>query len=201
MKVWRSRGRPEGGTKAPGPEIGTRVTGEPRTDAMGLGDAAEMLCSLTRGYGELLEQPGADHETLIHQRPEPASWSALDHATHVRDVWTSTTDRRTRLASGTDSLVVLGVVVEAPRAGGDAAEGHTISAELAEREASLVHAIECLDAESQRRVDGNGKTGALTAVQHAVHKGAHHLHEAELALRAARSLEGTGSAMSASDRP
>jgi len=79
---------------------------------MGLGDAAEMLCSLTRGYGELLEQPGADHETLIHQRPEPASWSALDHATHVRDVWTSTTDRRTRLASGTDSLVVLGVVVE-----------------------------------------------------------------------------------------
>ena len=58
-------------------------------DSLSPADTSTSLRSFVRRYRAPLTRflPGEDGDAIVRQRPDPSTWSALEYACHVRDVF------------------------------------------------------------------------------------------------------------------
>ncbi|HVL26686.1 MAG TPA: DinB family protein [Acidimicrobiales bacterium] len=162
-----------------------------------LADVPAALRRFARRYRAPLTRflPGEDGDALIRTRPPagPITWSALEYAAHVRDVfaWYDEWVRR--------SLDHDGFVVEAPGPDEAAEAGRyneadpaAVADDLAANADRLAATFESMPEEGWARAHvprGNPRTAAFAA-RRAVHEGNHHLLDIGRVLRSVR--EGAG---------
>lgn len=160
-------------------------------DALHPGDAPAAIRGFAKRYRAPLTRflPGEDGDSLVRQRPAPETWSALEYAAHVRDVFEAydrwirqilADDRPILEGPGPDDLAVLRRYGEDDRA----AVAEALAAN-AERLAATVAAVP---------VDGWGRVGlrrdeersVLLHARRAVHEGSHHLLDIGRGMRSVR---------------
>jgi hypothetical protein len=140
--------------------------------------------------------------TAIRARPGPRTWSALEYACHVRDVFLVQRER-----------IYLALVEDCPRFAPMYREERAVLARYIAEDADevarqikvaaelLAWAFEGLDeAQRQRRCIYNfpepSEKTVLWLARHAIHEGEHHLHDVDTALRSAAAAVRSGSAAS-----
>ena len=152
-------------------------------DSLSPADTTTSLRAFARRYRAPLTRflPGEDGDTVIRQRADPSTWSALEYACHVRDVYSVYTIRlhRTRVEEGP----VLEPMLNDLRAVRFSYNRREIGAVLAELEDNVAGFI----AETARfaapdwdrvatRLPGEERT-ARWLVRQAMHEGTHHLRD------------------------
>ena len=160
-------------------------------DSIAAGDTAVAVQSFPRRYRALLTtmEQEDDRGSIMHRRPDPGTWSAVEYTAHVADVLDE-------LATG-----IRRVVVE-DRPTVRAWDPDQRAAEQRYAEQDREQALASLDAACARLAgvlegvdpgDWNrtgtmdwGERDALTLARDAVHEGAHHLRDLERGLRAVR---------------
>jgi hypothetical protein len=133
--------------------------------------------------------PGEDGDSLVRQRPVPETWSALEYAAHIRDVFENY-DRWIRQSVEEDRPTLEGpgpeeLAVERRYNEDDPAAVADAVAANAERLALTVEAVpdDGWDRVGLRR--GHERSVRLSA-RRAVHEGGHHLLDIGRGLRAVR---------------
>lgn len=147
--------------------------------------------SFARRYRAPLSRflPGEDGDALIRQRPAPDTWSALEYAAHVRDVFAAY-ERWIRLCLEEDRPVLGGPSADAlatERAYNDddpAAVAEALAAN-AERLAATVESVPD-DGWDRIGLRGDEERSVLFTARRAVHEGHHHLLDIGRGLRTAR---------------
>ena len=133
--------------------------------------------------------PGEDGDALVRQRPTPDTWSALEYAAHVRDVFAAY-DRWIRRCLEEDRPVLGG-----PNADLLAAERNyneddpeAVADALAANAERLAATVEALPEGGWSRagVRRNEERSVLFTARRAVHEGSHHLLDIGRGLRAVR---------------
>ncbi|MGH9183558.1 MAG: DinB family protein [Acidimicrobiales bacterium] len=155
-------------------------------------DAVVALRSFPRRWRAALSPADAEEDTEagLRRRPEPSTWSALEHAGHVGEVLAAADDRIRRvLVSERPELPPVGDPDERVRAAGynDRDVGAVLDA-LASGADRLARTVEGVPHDGWQRTgwrDGQELT-VLWMARDAVHEGSHHLRDAGRALRAAR---------------
>lgn len=133
--------------------------------------------------------PGEDGDALVRRRPEPDTWSAVEYAAHVRDVfanyaaWIELTlaeDRPVLEAPGPDELAAL------RNYGGD--DPAVVADAIAANAERLAAVIEAVPDGGWDRVGlrGDEERSVLFTARRAVHEGSHHLLDIGRGLRAVR---------------
>lgn len=133
--------------------------------------------------------PGEDGDALVRRRPAPTTWSALEYAAHVRDVfgnyarWIEQTlveDRPVLEGPGPDQLAADGHYNDA-----DPVEVADAVAANAERLAAVLEAVpdDGWDRVGLRRGE---ERSVILSSRRAVHEGSHHLLDIGRGLRAVR---------------
>ena len=138
--------------------------------------------------------PGEVGDALVRRRPAPDTWSALEYAAHVRDVfgnyegWVRLTlaeDRPLLEGAGPDQLAAAGRYNEL--------DPVTVADELAANAERLAATIEAVPDDGWDRVgirhrDGyeDDERSVLLTARRAVHEGNHHLLDIGRGLRAVR---------------
>jgi len=133
--------------------------------------------------------PNEDGDALVRQRPAPATWSALEYAAHVRDVFGNyerwirqclLEDRPVMEGPGPDELATDGRYNEDdPAAVADALAAN------AERLAITIEAVP-EDGWDRAGVRRGEERSVLLMSRRAVHEGTHHLLDVGRGLRAVR---------------
>ncbi len=154
-------------------------------------DVPATIRSFAKRYRAPLSRflPGEDGDSLVRQRPAPETWSALEYAAHVRDVfdwydgWIKqclTEDRPVLEGPGRDEAAV----VRRYNEDNPAAVAEALAAN-AERLASTVEAVpdDGWDRVGLRRDE---ERSVLFTARRAVHEGSHHLLDIGRGLRAVR---------------
>lgn len=139
-----------------------------------------MLRRLATDYRELVAEAGGDIRALQHPH---GSWSALECAAHVTDVFQGSGALLGRfLASESPDLDQ--VSIEAPRASANAAGHQAVLASLDVASEHLACIIENASPQDWRRVAvrGQRQTTAEDVAWEAVHEGTHHLVDARRAV-------------------
>jgi hypothetical protein len=160
-------------------------------EALATADIPAAIRSFARRYRAPLTRflPGEDGDALVRARPQPATWSALEYAAHVRDVFenygrwidqTLSEDRPVLEGPGPEELAV-----ERRYNSDDPAAVADALAENAERLAATVEAVppDGWDRVGRRRGD---ERSVLLSARRAVHEGSHHLLDVGRGLRAVR---------------
>ena len=133
--------------------------------------------------------PGEDGDALVRQRPAPETWSALEYAAHVRDVF-GNYDRWVRQTLAEDRPVL-----EGPGPDVLAAEGRynelapvEVADALAANAERLAATFESVPDDGWDRVGirRDEERSVLFTARRAVHEGNHHLLDIGRGLRAVR---------------
>lgn len=167
------------------PECGFDLGGFSPTDAAGA------IRSFGRRYRAPLTRflPGEDGDALVRQRPAPATWSALEYAAHLRDVFAWYDERVTRSLVEDDPSYDGPDPDEAAESGryneSDPAAVADGLAANAERFATTLESVEGEQWERAHLRLGERRTVAFTAVR-AVHEGNHHLLDIGRGMRGLR---------------
>ncbi len=147
-----------------------------------------------RGFGRRYRAPltrllRGEDESVLRARPAPETWSALEYAAHVRDVfakyagWVS-------LILAEDGPVLEGLTPdeEVVALAYNTQVPATVVAELADRAESLASAFEAVPADGWQRVGTRrGREFSVEILaRRAVHEGSHHLLDIGRGLRAVR---------------
>lgn len=154
-------------------------------------DIAAALRTFPKRYRIPLSRflPGEDGDTLVRRRPAADTWSALEYAAHVRDVFencgrwirqTLDADRPALEGPGPEEMAVERRYNEDDPA--------AVAEALAANAERLAEMIESVPADGWDRVGlrrGHERTVRLTA-RRAVHEGGHHLLDIGRGLRAVR---------------
>ncbi|MEA2932194.1 MAG: hypothetical protein QOI56_979 [Actinomycetota bacterium] len=160
------------------------------TDLAGA-DTPAAIRAFARRYRAPLTRflPGEDGDALVRQRPAPETWSALEYAAHVRDVF-GNYERWLRQTLAEDRPLL-----EGPGPDLLAAEGRyneldpvTVADELAANAERLAATVETVPDDGWDRVGirrGEERSVRLSA-RRAVHEGNHHLLDIGRGLRAVR---------------
>jgi hypothetical protein len=133
--------------------------------------------------------PGEDGDALVRRRPAPETWSALEYAAHVRDVfgnyerWVRQTlaeDRPVLEAPGPDALAEAGNYNEL--------DPVAVADELAANAERLAATFEAVPDDGWDRVGvrRDEERSVLLSARRAVHEGNHHLLDIGRGLRAVR---------------
>ncbi len=147
-------------------------------------DAVVALRSYPRRYRALLVRPDDDEGAdVVTRRPAAGRWSALEHATHVAQVFEVVAEavRALRLHDDPEVQVEPGL----PSAGTVDEVVARVGAG-AERLAGIVEELAGDDWRRSGRLPTGETVSALDVVRHAVHAGAHHRREAERAVNEVR---------------
>ena len=159
-------------------------------ESMPLGEAIASIRAFPRRYRAPLTRllPGEDDSVLRH-RPSPETWSALEYAAHVRDVFGScegwvrqilSEDRPVLEGTGPDQAAV--------ERGSNEQDPVAVADEVAAAAEMLAATLEAVPDDAWDRVGlrrGEERTIAFTA-RRAVHEGNHHLLDIGRGLRAVR---------------
>jgi len=154
-------------------------------------DASAALRSYARRYRAPLTRflPGEDGDALLRRRPDPTTWSALEYAGHVRDVFANY-DRWIHQTLLEDRPVLNSYdpagVVDADRY--NDADPPTVADDLAAKAGQLADTIDSVPADAWERVGlrrGQERSLLFTA-RRAVHEGHHHLLDIGRVMRAGR---------------
>ncbi|MGI9033367.1 MAG: DinB family protein [Acidimicrobiales bacterium] len=148
-----------------------------------------------RGFGRRYRAPltrllPGEDDSVLRARPAPGTWSALEYAAHVRDVF-SWYDERIRRSLAEDRPVI-----EDPATPNDAAQaGHYNEedpaavvdriAANAERLAATIEAVPADALDRSHRIRGEERSVRFTA-RRAVHEGSHHILDVGRGLRMLR---------------
>ena len=159
-------------------------------ESMPPADAVVALRGFARRYRAPLSRllPGED-ETVLRTRPAPETWSALEYAAHVRDVFG-------RYATWVDRVLSEDrPVLEGPAPDEAAAAGRyneqapaEVAEELARQAEVLAVALEAVPDDGWERVGlrrGEPRS-VITIARTAVHEGSHHLLDIGRGLRSVR---------------
>lgn len=160
-------------------------------EAMPVDEAAVAIRGFGRRYRAPLTRflPGED-ESILRVRPAPETWSALEYAVHVRDVF----DRYAgwvRLILDTDRPALEGMVPDemvVANAYNTQVPG-VVVVELANRAEALATTFEAVPADGWQRT-GTRREWEWSVefmARRAVHEGSHHLLDIGRGLRAVRS--------------
>ena len=151
-------------------------------------DAMAGLRSLPRRWRSVLafDLEAAEPEGVLAQRPSPNSWSALEHAGHVRDVLHALCIRLQRVLREDDP--VLPETHDTPPSGANEQGPGVILAALAHTAEQLAQQIEMTPSSEWRRSGhrGTSTVHAIDLVREALHEGVHHLMEASAQLQSLR---------------
>ncbi len=154
-------------------------------------DAAVALRTMPRRYRSAVAAALEDDadEGLIRRRPEESTWSALEYTAHVADLYELfTTIVRRMFDEDAPTIDFWDPDARAADQNYNAADPAAVLDRLEAATASLVAAVERVDADSWRRTATFpfGDRDLLTMVRNAVHEGAHHLRDVASSLDAAR---------------
>lgn len=162
---------------------------------VGAADAPAAIRAFARRYRAPLTRflPGEDGDALLRTRPEPATWSALEYAAHVRDVFANY-DRWVRQILAEDGPVLTG-----PGPDDQAAEGRyndsdpvAVADALAANAEALATTFESVPGDgwdragTRRRADFEEERSVIRHARLAVHEGNHHLLDIGRGLRTVR---------------
>jgi len=160
-------------------------------EAMPVDEAITAIRGFGRRYRAPLTRllPGED-ESVLRARPEPATWSALEYAAHVRDVF----DRYAGwvgLMLAEDKPALEGMAPDeavVARAYNDQ-DPAVVVTELADQAEGLATTFEGVSDEGWRRagIHGTHEHSVEFLARHAVHEGSHHLLDIGRGLRTVRS--------------
>lgn len=159
-------------------------------DSIATRDASEALRGFGRRYRAPLSRllPGED-DSVLRQRPEPETWSALEYAGHIRNVFALFDRRITRMVAEDDpdlEVVDHDRTVEEGRYReadpGELADDVTRAAE------SLAATVDRLDPEDWTRTGRRGDEVRTVddVVRRGLHEGNHHLLDIGRSLRRVR---------------
>lgn len=144
-------------------------------------EASTVVAELLPGSVEVLTSPWAQVLTRpdVRERPEPATWSPLEYAAHVRDVCRLFADR-TRLMLDEDSPTFTNwdqdlTAIEDDYAGQDPATVATEVAEAAQSYAAVLASVEGAAWECTGVRSNGSRFTVLTLSQYGLHDLAHHL--------------------------
>jgi len=166
-------------------------------EALDPADIPAVIRSFAKRYRAPLNRflPGEDGDSLVRQRPEPETWSALEYAAHVRDVfanyagWIELTlaqDRPTLEGPGPEELAGLrNYNDDDPVVVADAVAAN------AERLAAIVETVPD-DGWERIGLRGGGDRSVLLSARRAVHEGSHHLLDIGRGMRALRDRRKAG---------
>jgi len=203
------RYRLETGATTPGPSIGHDIEVDRCNecqfdyDSVGPGAVSSTLRSLGGRFGMRISNERGDPTLALtmRTRPGPRTWSALEYACHLRDVFLIQRERLylTLIEDcpsfarmyGDDRATLARYGAEDPK---DVGRELTVAAEM------LAWGFEGLDeTQWQRRCIYNFPEAAERSVlwlgRHSVHEGEHHLHDVDAVLRSAAATVRTGSAL------
>jgi hypothetical protein len=133
--------------------------------------------------------PGEDGDAIVRRRPAPETWSALEYAAHVRDVF-GNYERWVRQTLAEDRPPLDG-----PRPDDLAASGNyndldpvTVADELAANAERLAATLEAVPDDGWERVGirYNEERSVLLSARRAVHEGNHHLLDIGRGMRTVR---------------
>ena len=160
-------------------------------ESVAAADAPAAIRAFARRFRAPLTRflPGEDGDALVRRRPAPDTWSALEYAAHVRDVF-GNYERWVVQTLAEDRPVLEGADPDAL-----AAEGHygeldpvTVVAELAANAERLAATVETVPEDGWDRVGirRQEERSVLFTARRAVHEGNHHLLDIGRGLRAVR---------------
>ena len=160
-------------------------------DDLAAADAPAAIRAFGRRFKAPLTRflPAEDGDALVRVRPAPDTWSALEYAAHVRDVfgnydrWIARTlveDRPVLEGSGPDVLAAEGRYNELDPA--------TVAGELAAAAERLAATFESVPDDAWDRVGirRDEERSVLFTARRAVHEGNHHLLDIGRGMRAVR---------------
>ena len=160
-------------------------------DDLAPADIPDAIRSFAKRYRAPLTRflPGEDGDSLLRQRPAPDTWSALEYAAHVRDVF-AWYDGWIRQCLAEDRPVLEGpgrdeAAVERRYNEDDPVVVAEAVAANAERLASTVESVPD-DGWERTGVRGDEERSVLFTSRRAVHEGSHHLLDIGRGLRAVR---------------
>jgi hypothetical protein len=160
-------------------------------DTVAPGDAIVAVRSFARRYRAPLTRflSGEDPDDVLRRRPDPATWSALEYAAHVRDVF-ALYQHRIRRALIEDHPRFRPVDPDAAAADGGYAglDPATVADELAANAESLAVTLDGVEPDDWTRAglrDGE-ELSVLWMARQAVHEGSHHLLDIGRVLRTVR---------------
>lgn len=160
-------------------------------ESLAAAEAPAAIAAFARRYRAPLTRflPGEDGDALLRQRPDPSTWSALEYAAHVRDVF-ARYDGWIQRCLEEDLPVLGGAPPDELAADGrynedDPVEVAQALATNAERLAATVAAVPEAgwDRTGRRRDE---ELTVLFMTRRVVHEGGHHLLDIGRVLRAAR---------------
>jgi len=162
-------------------------------DALDPADVPAAIRGFAKRYRAPLSRflPGEDGDALLRQRPAPGTWSALEYAAHVRDVFDSY-DRWIRQTLDHDRPPLEGagpedLAVERRYNDDDPAAVAEALAANAERLADTVASVPA-DGWDRVGLRGGGERSVRLSARRAVHEGSHHLLDIGRGMRALRDL-------------
>ena len=161
-------------------------------DTISPADAKVAIASMPRRYRGALAAAIEDEseDGLIRRRPDPQTWSGLEYAAHVADLYELFTSVITRM-NQQDHPTISDFWDSDERAAAERYNEQDPAAVLDRLDAaatSLVRALDRVDSGSWGRTAtfAWGERDILTMTRNAVHEGSHHLRDVERVLEAAR---------------
>jgi hypothetical protein len=154
-------------------------------------DAPAAIRAFGRRYRAPLTRflPGEDGDALIRRRPAPDTWSALEYAAHLRDVFANF-DRWIRQTLAEDRPMLEGPGPDQLAADGRYNEDDPVAVvdALAANAERLAATFETVPDDGWDRIGirRDQERTVLWTAQHAVHEGNHHLLDIGRGLRAVR---------------
>lgn len=154
-------------------------------------DVPAAIRSFARRYRAPLSRflPGEDGDTIVRQRPAPGTWSALEYAAHVRDVFAAY-DRWIRQCLEEDRPALQGPgpdeAADLRRYNED--DPAAVTDALAANAERLATTVESVPGDGWDRVGlrRDEERSVLFTARRAVHEGSHHLLDIGRGLRAVR---------------
>ena len=163
-------------------------------DSLSPADTTTALRSFARRYRAPLTRflPAEDGDAIVRQRPDPSTWSALEYACHVRDVFDLYATRVQRtLVEDTPTLEPMGRDERAVRDRYNEQDPGAVADQLAGNAERLADLLDGVDADDWERTAVNpypepAPRTLLWMARHVVHEGSHHLLDIGRVLRSVR---------------
>jgi S-DNA-T family DNA segregation ATPase FtsK/SpoIIIE len=157
-------------------------------------DATTALRSFARRYRAPLTRflPAEDGDAIVRQRPDPSTWSALEYACHVRDVFDVYATRVQRtLVEDTPTFESMDRDGRAERDRYNEQDPGAVADQLAANAERLAELLDGVDADDWERTAVNpypepAPRTLLWMARNVVHEGSHHLLDIGRVMRSVR---------------